>query len=424
MLDSLFGKSPGGNLSYALLPDSIQPIFSQYGRNIYANDIVQNCIDCIATECSKLQPRHIRRDSTGRLMPLQGDSINRLFRFAPNPIMSIREFIEKIIWNYELNYNAFVYPMYDVVFDARGFASRNYTAIYPLNPSQVDFLQDPSGTVFVKMYFLGGKNFTIPYSDIIHVRKKFSVNDVMGGGYNGQPDNSSLSKTLGVYDSLIQGVAKAVNASLNIRGILKLNTLMEDDLQKKERLALEKQIVENTSGIISGDFKGDFQPISLDPKTVDASTLEFIENKILRWFGVSLPILNGDYTDDQYQAFYNKKLEPIVIGLGQAFSSVMFTPTEQAYNNEITFFPQDLNYLSTNSKIKMLEIVGAQGLLTDDQKLALLGYPPVADGSGDRRTASLNYIDINLVNEYQLARAGIDSNVPNTGNGGSLDVKK
>ena len=111
LLDSLFGKSTGNNLSYALLPDSIQPIFSQYGRNIYASDIVQNCIDCIATECSKLQPKHIRRDSTGRLVSLQGDSINRLFRFAPNPIMNTREFIEKVIWNYELNYNAFIYPM-------------------------------------------------------------------------------------------------------------------------------------------------------------------------------------------------------------------------------------------------------------------------------------------------------------------------
>jgi len=421
LLDSLFGKSAGKDLSYALLPDSIQPIFSQYGRNIYASDIVQNCIDCIATECSKLQPRHIRRDNTGRLIPLQGDSINRLFRFAPNPIMNTREFIEKVIWNYELNYNAFIYPMYDVSFDSRGFASRNYTAIYPLNPSQVDFLQDPSGTVFVKMYFIGGKNFTLPYSDIVHIRKKFSVNDVMGGGYNGQPDNSSMSKTLSVYDSLIQGVAKAINASLNIRGILKLNTMMEDDKLKAERLALEKQITENKAGIITGDFKGDFQPINLDPKTVDAATLAFIENKILRWFGISLPILNGDYTDDQYQAFYNKKLEPIIIGLGQSFSSTMFTPTEQAYNHEIIFYPQDLAYLSTNSKIKLLETVGAQGLLTDDQKLALLGYPPVADGTGNRRTTSLNYIDINLVNEYQLARAGIDAQKPTTG--GDQNVK-
>jgi HK97 family phage portal protein len=422
ILDKVFGTGSNKDLNYAILPDSLVPIFTQYGRNIYASDIVQNCIDCIATECSKLQPKHIRKDPTGRLISLQGDSINRLFRFAPNPVMNTREFIEKVIWNYELNYNAFIYPEYEVVFDSRGFASRNYTAVYPLNPSQVDFLQDPTGAAFVKMYFLGGKNFTLPYADIIHVRKKFSVNDVMGGGYNGQPDNTSLSKTLTVYDSLIQGVAKAVNASLNVRGILKLNTMLEGEKQAAERVAFEKQITENAAGIITGDFKGDFQPISLDPKIIDASTLEFIENKLLRWFGISLPILNGNYTDDEYQSFYNKKLEPIILGLGQAFSNVMFTPTEQSYNHEIIFYPQDLNYLSTASKIRLLEIVGAQGLLTDDQKLGLLGYPPVADGTGNRRTASLNFIDINLVNEYQLARAGIDSQTPNTG--GNEDGKK
>jgi hypothetical protein len=108
--------------------------------------------------------------------------------------------------------------------------------------------------------------------------------------------------------------------------------------------------------------------------------------------------------------------------LGQAFSSVMFTPTEQAYNNEIIFYPQDLAYLSTNSKLKLLETVGAQGLLTDDQKLALLGYPPIADGTGSRRTTSLNYINVNMVDEYQLHRAGIDSQTPNTG--GNNDAQK
>ena len=36
------------------------PVFSQFGTDIYASDIVQNCINVIATEMSKLQPRHIR----------------------------------------------------------------------------------------------------------------------------------------------------------------------------------------------------------------------------------------------------------------------------------------------------------------------------------------------------------------------------
>ena len=41
---------------------------------------------------------------------------------------------------------------------------------------------------------------------------------------------------------------------------------------------------------------------------VDAETLKFIDNRILRIFGVSMAILIGDYTKDQYEAFYQKKI--------------------------------------------------------------------------------------------------------------------
>ena len=39
---------------------------------------------------------------------------------------------------------------------------------------------------------------------------------------------------------------------------------------------------------------------------------KFIDEKILRNYGVSLPILTGDYTKEQYEAFYQKALEPLI----------------------------------------------------------------------------------------------------------------
>jgi len=69
------------------------------------------------------------------------------------------------------------------------------------------------------------------------------------------------------------------------------------------------------------------------------------------------------------------------------------------------FYGKSMMYLSTKSKTELLKIVGEQGLLTDDQKLGLLGYPPLEDGTGNRRTMSLNYIDVSLANEYQMTRA-------------------
>jgi hypothetical protein len=159
------------------------------------------------------------------------------------------------------------------------------------------------------------------------------------------------------------------------------------------------------AGVLPIDIKGDVTALHIDPKVIDTDTMKFIQDRILYYYGVSWPILTGDFKDEQYQAFYEKTLEPLLISLGQAFSKTIFTARELDVGNEIVFYGHNMNYLSTKSKTDLLKIVGEQGLLTDDQKLGLLGYPPLEDGTGNRRTMSLNYIDVSLANEYQMTRA-------------------
>jgi len=414
LLDGLFKNNQSNlNLQHAKMLDGSYPAFSQFGKNIYVSDIVQMCIDIIASECSKLQPKHIYTNSAG-LQQIPKSSINRLFKFAPNELMTTSEFIEKFIWLLFMNYNEFTFPTYYTYDDTAGNKQKYYTGFYPINPAQVDFLQDPKGTMYIKFYFSGGSSYTLLYSDVIHVRKKFSINDIMGGGYNGQPDNSSLLKVLDINDTVLQGIGKAVKSSLTINGILKINTMMDTAGQTAERKKLEDAIMSGETGIVALDLKGDYIPLKVDPKLIDKDTMQFLQDKVLNWFGVSIPILTGDYTDEQYQAFYEKTLEPILIRLGQAFSKGLFSQRELDVGNEIVFYQKDMMYLSTKSKLDLLNIAGSQGLLTDDQKLAILGYAPLADGSGARRTISLNYVDTNIASQYQLKTA--DKNIQNGGN--------
>lgn len=394
------GKSK--NLKYAKLLNGYSPIFSQFGQDIYASDVVQMCIDCIATECSKLQPRHIYTDSDN-MQKTPKSSINRLFKFAPNELMTTSEFLEKIIWQLFMNYNCFILPTYENKMDNNN--SRYYTGLYPLNPIEVDFLQDSTDRLFVTLKFSGGSEFTLPYSDLIHIRKKFSVNDIMGGGLNGQPDNTALLKVLQIDDTVMQGMAQAIKTSLSIKVIAKINTMLDSEKLQQERQRLEKAISQGDAAIITTDLKEDFVPIQIDPKLIDKDTMQFLQDRVLNWYGVSIPILTGKYTDEEYQAFYEKTLEPILIRLGQAFSKTLFTQRELDVGNEICLYQRLMMYLSTKSKLELLKTTGEQGLLSDDQKLSLLGYPPLEDGSGKRRTMSLNYIDVSLANEYQMLRA-------------------
>ncbi|WP_218030527.1 phage portal protein [Paenibacillus chibensis] len=373
------------------------PVFSQFGTDIYASDIVQNCINVIATEMSKLQPRHIRNTEEEQNIPK--GNINRLLKFGPNPLMTTSEFIEKTIWLLFMNYNAFIIPIFDSDYSS-GIERRTYRAMYPINPSRVDFLQDPEGMMLIRFYFPNGTDFTFPYDDVIHLRKKFSVNEMMGGGLNGQPDNAALLKVLEVNSTLSQGLARAAKINASIQAILKIATMMDDDASRAERARFERLIASGESGILPIDLKGEYIPVKGDVKFIDKDTLAFLQQNVLNWFGVSLPILTGEFNDDQYQAFYEKALEPLVIYFGQKFSKNMFTERELDVGNEIIFYHRDMNYLSTAAKLNLIKTTGEQGLLSDNQKLKLLGYPPVK--GGERRTQSLNYIDVSLINQYQM----------------------
>ena len=68
----------------------------------------------------------------------------------------------------------------------------------------------------------------LAYSDVIHIRYRYSINELMGGNELGQPDNKALLKTLELNNTLLQGVAKALKSSFAINGVIKYNTLMDD----------------------------------------------------------------------------------------------------------------------------------------------------------------------------------------------------
>jgi hypothetical protein len=263
-------------------------------------------------------------------------------------------------------------------------------------PQVLRALVDPTKTVVVQ---------TAPAVRAALGRKKFSVNDIMGGGANGQPDNSSILKVLEINDTVLQGLGKAIKTSLSIKGILKINTLLDDDKQKAERERFEKQILNSESGILPMDLKGEYTDLKVDPKIIDKDTMQFLQDKILNYYGVSIPILTGDYSDEQYQAFYEKTLEPIIISLGQAFSKTIFSNRELDVGNEIAFYPQKLLFTNVKNKIAVADILGNRGALTNNDLLDLFGYPPYE--GGDIRNMSLNFIDVTLANDYQMKRAGV-----------------
>lgn len=405
-----FFKKPDKKNKYSLedILSGVIPIYSNgFGENIYASDVVQQAIYSIVTELKKLDPVHVRKNNRADndFVSVAGNIQNVLD--APNNLMTTSDFIEKVAWTLLLNYNAFIYPIWE---------GDTLIALYPLQPSTVEFDPDygGSGKTWVRFSFPNGYTGDVPYDDIIHLRYRFSVSEFMGGNRYGQPDFEPLLDTLKLNDTLLKGLAKSLNLQTTINGVVKLKTMVNADDQIAKIKEFERKLQANESGLLPLDISADYTPITKQVNLLDEKVLEFIDKKILRTWGVSIPIINGDYTKEQYEAFYQKTLEPIVKSLGQAFTKGIFTKhAAQGFNNKIVFYVKELIFMNTDQKLNLFTQLSNQGGCYLNEFRTAFGMRPINDLQGVRMQ-SLNFVNSEYAKQYQTGNTG------NTG-GGNAD---
>lgn len=382
LLDFFKKKKPERNptqsphYTYAPTMSGGVPFYTAFGDNLYASDIVVQSIRCKANEFKKLDPRHIRTID-GTQTVITDSSIARILR-RPNEYMTTADFLEKITILLELNKNVYIYPAYYIT---KG-GEKYYTGLYPLKPDNVTYLVDSSGKYFIKLHFINGYEAILPREDIIHWRKDYGVNDYFGGSLSGGNDDRGLLRAVREYDKLCQSIAKAVECSCKINGIVRYNTYMSDEKQEAERMAFEERLAQNESGILFSDLKTEYTHLPRDVKIVDAETLKFYYDTILRASGTSLAILNGDYTKTQKEAYYEHALEADIKALGQAVSKCLFSDREASFGNEVMFYPNQIVFMSMENKIAALQAGLPAGLFMKDEARELLGYAPLPNGQG------------------------------------------
>ena len=369
-------------------------LFTDFGDNINASDIVKICIDRIATHSAKLKPRYVKTEDDKTVQEKKGN-LAYLLKFQPNPLMTPFDFIYKVVTLLYLNNNAFIYPVYDQNYDLQ--------ALWPLKPNSVEMLKDESGETFLRFYFSNGKSYVLPYESIIHLRRFYGTNDLFGGS-GAVSDHAALLKTIKINDSVLQGLDNAIKTSFQIRGLLKINGILSEKdktAQKKEfDEALNEATKDGGNSIVPVDLKSDYVPLNTEPKLIDSPTLSFLQKKIISYFGVSDAIFDNKYNENEYNAFYESVIEGIAISLSETFSKALLTRGQLEKGEQIIFYSERLQYASWNTKVQAIEKLMGLGILSLNESRALLGFEPIEGGS--RRLQSLNYVDADKANEYQL----------------------
>jgi HK97 family phage portal protein len=388
--DRLLGKNTKQltNETQFKFMNGYMPIFTHFGEDPYTSDIVRSAIHVIASNAAKLKAKHIRRINA-EVQHVNGP-IERLLTVRPNEFMSAYDFIYKVVTQRELFNNAFIYIRYDE-------NTGQVIGFYPVDMSSME-LVEAQDILFVKFQFPNGKKLTAPYSDFIHIRKFFNQNDIFG-----ESNSKSLLPTLELIRTTDEGISNAVKSSAFLRGLIKFsNAMLKPDDIKKQRddFVNDYMDVSNNGGIAALDAKAEYQELKNDPKMVDDKQMTLIEEKIFKYFNVNKNIVMSNYTEDQWNAFYENVIEPIAIQLSLEFTSKLFTDRAQGHGNEIIFEANRLQYASTSTKVSLLRDLMPLGLFNKNEGREIFNLSPIE--GGEEYIQTLNVVNASKANQYQL----------------------
>ena len=331
--------------------------FGTFGNNIFNSDDVRSCVRALSEHTSKANPRCTDKN------------IERLLSLKPNKYMNGKDMLSKLRNILEIKNTAFLYIERDNLNRVIGF--------YPVPYKTCQAVEYKNG-LFVKFEFNGRatNSLVLPWEDLAVLRNDYLDSDIFG------ESNLPILNTLEVINTLDKGAANAVKSTANLRGILKSTKAMlspEDVKKQKDTFVKDYMNLDNEGGIASIDATQEFIPIQMKPTTASAEESEAFRDKIYKYFGVNEKILKSSYTEAEYDAFYEARIEPFLIALSLELTKKIFSDREISYDNKVWFESNRLQYSSAKTKISMVSLVD-RGLMTPNEFRELFNMAPYEGG--------------------------------------------
>lgn len=335
------------------------PAFSTYRGSLYEQALTRAAVERIAVACSKLKP-----EVQGAAKP----RIRRAIHDMPNDFMTWPQLIYRVATCLEADTTAFVVPSYD--------DDMNKVGLWPLKAEDAEVVEY-EGDPWVRFYLASGDTAALPLPDVCILTRFQYRSDFFGGG------NAPLDPTLRLIDAQDQAQENAIRTGASIRFIGKVTSLLRpEDLEKKRKDFSDQNLSEaNKTGLMLYDQSFD-DVRQVDPQSYVISTdeMERIDHSVHTYFGLNDDILTGDYSEEQWGAFYESVVEPIAVQLGEGLTKLLYTPGEMARGNRISFSANRLEYASNASKRNMIRDMLDRGVMTINEAREVLQLPPVEGG--------------------------------------------
>ena len=390
-------KKPKGDLKaegYFKMLNGYAPVFTNAPESLYEMELTRAAIHSFASFASKLKPE-ISGTARRRL--------ERVLQFKPNPFMDTSKFIYRIATILSVNNSCFIVPVEDEFGDIEGY--------YPVLPQRCEVIEY-NGAPFLRYTFANGQKAAIEF-ERAGVMTNFQYKDDFFG-----ESNAALRPTMQLIHTQNQGIINGVKNSASIRFLAKIATMLKpgDITKERERFTAENLSADNQSGMVIYDPKfTDVKPIESKPFTVNAAQMAQINENVFNYFGTNLKILQNSYNEDEWNAYYEGKIEPFALQLSLVLTNMTYTSKEIAHGNAITFTENRLQYASNNTKLNISTQLFDRGLLNRNGVMDIWNMAHVE--GGDKYYIRKEYAEVSELGKEVTPNAssegaGISANVP------------
>ena len=361
--------------SYFKMLDGYTPIFSTWDGGVFEMELTRACIDAFARHSSKLQPNIEGADRYG---------LKAILNTKPNPFMTSAQFLYKCAAFYDAKNTCFITPILDKFDRLVGY--------YPVDPSQVEVI-DVGGEPWLRYHFRSGEIAAVELARCGVVSKHLYSNDIKGDS------NDALRPTMQLLAMQNQGISEGIKNSAAIRFMATLgNFTKREDMLKQRKDWVEDNLGPEAGGLaVFPNTFTNVQQIQSAAKVVDAEQVKLIENRVYNYFGSNEDILQNKAFGDKWSAYYEGKIEPVSIQLGQALTYMSFTQNERTRGNAITWSSNRLQYMTNVEKLNVSSQMFDRGILSTNDVMDIWNLPHVPDG--DKRYIRKEYTEVSQLDK-------------------------
>lgn len=365
-------------------------LFTPFFSGMYKPDFNTTYVAGVSTHARHISKAKPFIKQYGGVSPVGKEYMNYLLNKRPNSLMSAPVLWKTLGRNYFMDNIALAYLEWDY-----GNYKAPLKGIWPLDfdANSLECRISESGELFVS-FTLEGIKQTAGLDDLIILVREVDPSSIFG------KRSKAVDSVLKVLQTQYEGVEQAIRTSAFIRFIVTSTTPLSN-IQKEEKAKYfaNTYLGKDSSGVVYVDQAQQVTKVDSQAKYANAEEMKEFKNDIYCYLGISEKIIKAEYSEDEWQAYYESALEPFFIELEAELTNKILTRSEVENGVEINIDANRLHSASLKTRKDIALAYMKLPVYKPNVVTELLFLPSLQNG--DKEYATLNYVDADKQNEYQ-----------------------